>query len=417
MRNDTQAGGQVMNRQIRSIVGLTAVAIIIGAGIPEVFALGFRNPDQGAAATAQGNAFVAQADDATAVYYNPAGLTQFHGTEIYNGGDFFFPDNKLKGGGSDAEMTSWSLTPHLYASSDLGMTNSPWRFGIGANVPFGNQAVFSHNGPFKYSVTSDSLQVFNIQPTVAYRFNEHLSLGAGLNVYDAFTALNNRLPPISPLLPEDGRFHFDASGIALGATVGAMWKITPQHTVGIVYRSPFTVNFNGTADVNYPGIVKQSKSAQTSIPFPQIVTIGYAFRPIPKLKLEADVDWTDWQTLNNVVLHAPGSSVNNFALHFNWMDSFMYEFGAQYDLNEHWKLRGGFIYSEDSVPNNTFSASVPDSNRYVFNVGFGYTTGRFTLDAVYQYTIADDRTVSNGAADGTWRISANALMITMGAKF
>ncbi len=405
-----------MNRQIRSIVGLAAVAIIIGAGIPEVFALGFRNPDQGAAATAQGTAFVAQADDATAVYYNPAGLTQFHGTEIYNGGDFFFPDNKLKGGGSDAEMTSWSLTPHLYASSDLGMPNSPWRFGIGVNVPFGNQAVFSHNGPFKYEVTSASLQVFNIQPTVAYKFNEHLSLGAGLNVYDAFTALNSRIP--APPLP-DGHFHFDASGIALGATAGLMWKINPQHSVGIVYRSPFTVNFSGTADVNIPPVVNHSsKSSTASIPFPQIVTVGYAFRPVPKLKLEADVDWTDWQTLNKLVLHAPGSPVNGETIRWDWMASFMYEFGAQYELNEHWKLRGGFIYSENSVPNSTFSPSVPDSNRYVFNVGFGYTSGRFTLDTVYQYTIADDRTVNNGTpADGTWRVSANALMITMGAKF
>jgi long-chain fatty acid transport protein len=406
-----------MNRQIRWTFGLATLAIVIGAGTSQVLALGFRNPDQGAAATAQGNAFVAQADDATAVYYNPAGLTQFHGTEIYNGGDFFFPDNKLKGGGSDAEMSSWSLLPHLYVSSDLGMTNSPWRFGIGVNVPFGNQAIFSSKGPFKYSVTSDNLQVFNIQPTVAYKFNEHLSLGVGLNVYDAFTALNNRLNPAPAPIP-DGHFHFDASGIALGATVGAMWKINPQNSVGIVYRSPFTVNFSGTADVNMPPVINHSsKSAYASIPFPQVVTIGYAFRPVPKLKLEADIDWTDWQTLNGLRLHAPGSPVNDFTLHFNWMASFMYEFGAQYELNEHWKLRGGFIYSENSVPNNTFSASVPDSNRYVFNVGFGYTQGRFTLDTVYQYTIADDRTVSNGAADGTWRISANALMITMGAKF
>lgn len=328
-----------MNRQRRSIVGLTAVAIIIGAGIPEVFALGFRNPDQGAAATAQGNAFVAQADDATAVYYNPAGLTQFHGTEIYNGGDFFFPDNKLKGGGSDAEMTSWSLTPHLYVSSDLGMTNSPLRVGIGVNIPFGNSAIYSHNGPFKYQVTSDSLTVFNIQPTVAYKINEHLSLGAGLNVYDAFTALNNRLNPAPAPIP-DGHFHFDASGVALGATVGGLWKINPQNSVGIVYRSPFTVNFNGTADVNMPPVINHSStSAQTSIPFPQIVTAGYAFRPIPKLKLEADIDWTDWQTLNNVVLHAPGSPANGNILKFNWRASFLYEFGAQYDLNEHWKLR------------------------------------------------------------------------------
>ncbi len=100
------------------------------------------------------------------------------------------------------------------------------------------------------------------------------------------------------------------------------------------------------------------------------------------------------------------------------MDSFLYEFGAQYDLNQHWKVRGGFIYSTDSVPNGTFSPTVPDSNRYVFSAGLGYTTTRYWIDAVYQFTVADDRTVNNGsAADGTWLISNNSVMVTMGVKF
>jgi long-chain fatty acid transport protein len=219
-------------------------------------------------------------------------------------------------------------------------------------------------------------------------------------------------------VPEDGHFHFDGSGVALGATAGLMCKITPQHTVGIVYRSPFTVNFNGSADVSYPAVFKQSNSAQTSLPFPQTVAAGYAFRPVPRLKLEADVEWTDWQTLNNLVLHAPGSPVDKYAIHFNWMDSLLYEFGVQYDVTQHWKVRGGYIYSEDSVPNSSFSPSVPDSNRHVFSVGFGYDTTRFMIDAMYQYTVAADRTVNNGtAADGTWQISNNSVMVTMGVKF
>jgi long-chain fatty acid transport protein len=398
------------------MIGAAVVAGIFGTAAPKVLALGFRDPDQAAAATAQGNAFVAQADDATAVYYNPAGLTQFHGTEFYNGGNLFFPDNQLKGGGPNEDMNMWSLIPHMYISSDLGMNKSPWRFGIGVNSPFGNQAVYSAQGPFRYQVTSDSLQVINVQPTVAYQFNEHLSLGAGLNVYDEFTALNNRIPA-APL--PDGHFHFDASGAALGATAGLLWKITPQHSVGIVYRSQSVVNFNGTVGVNIPPVVNHASNAgQASLPLPQIVTGGYAFRPVPKLKLEVDVDWTNWQPLHELALHSPGTPIPVPPLQFNWTDSFMYEFGAQYDLDKHWKLRAGFIYSENSVPNSTFSPSIPDADRYVLNVGFGYTLGRLTLDAVYQHTFADDRTVSNGTpADGAWQISANAVMLTLGTKF
>jgi long-chain fatty acid transport protein len=395
------------------MVGAAAVVIVIGAPIPELFALGFRNPDQGAAATAQGNAFVAQADDATAVYYNPAGLTQIKGTEIASGGYLNFPDDKLKGGGSGAKMYSVSLIPHLYATTDFGVSKSPWRFGIGVNIPFGNESVYSQSGPFTNLVTKAAMQVINIQPTVAYKFNEHLSLGAGLNVYDAYTTLN------SHVLTEDGHFHFDGGGVAVGGTAGLMWKITPQHTVGVVYRSPFTVNFKGSADVNIPGIISHaSNGGQGSIRFPQTVAAGYAFRPVPKLKLEADVEWTDWQPLHQLTLHAPGSLANGKVIPFNWMDSFLYEFGMQYDVNEHWKVRGGYIYSTETVPNSSFSPSVPDSKRHVYSVGVGYATTRFTIDAVYQYTIAEDRTVNNGsAADGTWQISNSAVMVTTGLKF
>ncbi len=403
-----------MNKHTRKMVGAAAVAIVIGTGIPEVLAIGFRNADQDARATGQGEAFVAQADDASAIYYNPGGLTQIQGTEFTSGGMLSFPDFRLKGAGSGGEMNSMSFIPHFYASTDFGIAKSPWRFGIGVNVPFGNQADFAPNGPFRYSVTSADLQVINIQPTVAYKFNEHLSLGAGLNIYDAYTALNSQLPPPFP----SGHFHFDGTGVALGGTAGLMWKITPQHTVGVVYRSPFTVNFKGPTDVNAPGVIKESNGGQASIPFPQSVAVGYAFWPVPKLKLEADVEWTDWQPLKKLVLHAPGSEANGETIPFNWMASFYYEFGAQYQVDKHWTVRGGYIYSEDSVPNSSFSPSVPDSNRQVFSVGLGYTATRFTIDLVYQYTLSADRTVNNGtAADGTWLGDVNSVMVTTSLKF
>jgi long-chain fatty acid transport protein len=406
-----------MNKHTRRMVGAGAIAIVIGTGIPKVFALGFRNADQGAAATAQGNAFIAQADDATAVYYNPAGLTQIPGTEIANGGDLVFPDDRLKGDTFGTQMRTISLIPHLYATTDFGMPKSPWRFGIGVNIPFGNEAVYAQHGPFRYTITSAELQVINIQPTVAYKFNEHLSLGAGLNVYDAYTALNSHIAT-GPDPADDGHFHFDATGVALGATAGLMWTITPQHSVGIVYRSPFTVNFKGTADVNIPSLLKESNGGQASLPLPQTVAAGYAFRPVKKLKLEADVEWTDWQPLKQLVLHAPGSEADGETIPFSWMNSFLYEFGVQYELNPNWKLRGGYIYSTDSVPNGTFSPSIPDSDRQVFSVGVGYARKRFSFDIVYQHTIGADRTVNNGsAADGTWLTTYNAVMTTCGLKF
>jgi long-chain fatty acid transport protein len=409
-----------MTKLVRLVAGTAVLVVVTSLMERSTFALGFRNPDQDARATGQGEAFVAQADDASAIYYNPAGLSQLRGTEITSGGMISFPNSRLSGAGSGAEMNTMAFLPHLYISTDLGAPQSPWRFGLGFNVPFGNEADFSNNGPFRYIVTETSLTVFNIQPTVSYKVNDQLSLGAGLNVYYGQTELNNRVPVVPGAPSFDGKFHFDGDGTALGGTAGLMWKITPQVTFGAVYRSPFRINFEGSAVLKTPFGNDGPHSAQSSIQFPQSVAGGLAYRPIKKLKLEVDLEWTDWDTLNNVVLHStPTSAFNNRTIPFNWQSSMYYEFGAQYDITDKWVVRGGYIYSENSVPGNTFSPTVPDSERHVFSAGLGYALSRIRWDIVYQYSLSRDRKVTiplqdglGGTATGTWKSDGHAVMLT-----
>jgi long-chain fatty acid transport protein len=404
-----------MKKLMRMMIGALVIATAGVAIVPPVFGLGFDNPDQDARATGQGEAFVAQADDASAIYYNPAGLTQLKGTEITSGLMASFPDARLKGGGPGTEMNTMATIPHLYASTDFGIAQSPWRFGIGFNVPFGNVANYPRAGPFRYEITTASLAVYDIQPTVAFQVNEHLSLGAGVNVYLADTRLNRQVS-FAPF--PDGKIHFGAKGDAVGASAGLLWKITPQHTIGLLYRSPFNVDFTGNGKLVTP-IGNQQNPANTTIEFPQFVKGGYAFRPIPQWKLEADVEWINWDTLNTVTLHAaPTTPFNGVAIPFNWKDSWYYEFGTEYEINEHWTIRGGYIFSVNTVPKSTFSPTVPDSNRHVFSLGGGYSTKRYSVDLVYQYSLSTDRTINNGtAADGTWQSSNQAVLITSSLKF
>lgn len=222
--------------------------------------------------------------------------------------------------------------------------------------------------------------------------------------------------PFAPF--PDGNLHFGGKGDAFGATAGLLWKITPQHSIGFLYRSPFDVKFSGDSTLKTP-LGDQTAGSTADMSFPQFVKGGYAFRPIKQLKLEADVEWINWETLNNLVLRAPSNpNLNGTTIPFQWKDSWYYEFGAQYDIDEHWTVRGGYIYSINTVPNNTFSPSVPDSNRHIFSVGGGYSTKRISLDIVYQYSLSEDRTVNNGtAADGTWQSDNHLVMVTSSLKF
>jgi long-chain fatty acid transport protein len=421
-----------MKNLFRNVVfaAMTAACLFVGRS---VLALGFANPDQDARATGQGEAFVAQADDASAAYYNPAGLTQLHGTEITSGFFLSFPDSRLAGTGSGGEMNTWAKLPQFYVATDFGLTNSPWRFALGCDIPFGDAANFSNTGPFRYIVTESMMAVVNIQPTVAYQVNDKLSLGAGVNIYYSEIDQKNQaylVPDFGPGTP-DGHFHFNGSGQAIGATAGLMWKVFPELTLGITYHSPFSISYTGNAQLNLGGSGGVSQGpAQLAINFPQSVACGLAWRPIPPWKLEGDVQWTDWATLDKVTIAAPNTAFNNTSIPFHYQDSWYYEFGTQYEIDPHWTVRGGYIYSQNSVPNSGFSPTVPDSNRQVFSLGLGYAFNpqlcshplRVTVDLVYQYSLSQDRNVTiplgNGTSQsGTWKSDASAAGLTTSVNF
>ena len=389
----------------------TAMAVLLGSLTTVVtsFALGFRNPDQGARATAQGEAFVAQADDASAIYYNPAGLTQVKGTQVTSGILLGWPSWKYTGAGGSDEMNTGYMLPHIYVASDFGFER--WRFGLGYNIPFGNSAEYDVNGPLVGNTKKAELAVHAISPGAAYRFNDQLSLGVVLNVYYGTTMTSS-----SPFGPGT-EAHFRGDGATVGATVGLLWKINARNSVGVVYRSPFAIDFEGHARLSPFDPSRDNGSA--TIDFPQSIAVGYAFRPLPRWKLEADIEWTNWDTLNTLLLRAPGSLMDGTAVPFDWEDSFFYEFGTEYQVNDRWALRAGYIFSENSVPTSTLSPSVPDADRHVFSAGVGYKSSRLEVDLAYQYSLSDDRDVAGSvnSPDGRWETSAHAVMISSTWKF
>ena len=110
-----------MQQNIRLLTFATALSAAWLSATTAVFALGFRNPDQGARATGQGEAFVAQADDASAIYYNPGGLTQLQGTHLTSGGYITFRDIQYRGDVNHDAITAPAMLPHFYAASDFGL--------------------------------------------------------------------------------------------------------------------------------------------------------------------------------------------------------------------------------------------------------------------------------------------------------
>lgn len=399
----------------RVLIVVTAVQL---AAICSTFALGIRLPSQGAAATGQSDAFVAQADDATALFYNPAGVTQITGSEIAVGSWNWFPDYRFEGVGTKGRMDKPALTPHFYAVSDLGLLR--WRFGIAANPVFGTAVDWRDTPSFRFLVTKANLTVLSIAPSVAYQVNDHLSVGASLNIYYGNSELENNVMLAPPPFPE-GHFRFSGDGVGVGATLGLLWKINTRNSLGVVYRSPFSIEAEGSAEITHPlaGIPDSPTSAQFN--FPQIVTAGYAFRPIMNLKLEADIEWLNYDSVNEIRFHSSNPAFDGNRIPLNWKDSFCYRFGTEYKLNDHWAIRAGYAYSENSVPDKTFSPLVPDLTYHSFTLGAGYSKPKWGVDVAYQCYISKPRNVSGSinspAVDGEWECQNHAFIVTANLKF
>jgi long-chain fatty acid transport protein len=411
--------------------------------------LGIRIADQDARATARGNAFAATADNPSAIYYNPAGITQLYsrlqsagkvslgkgtvpadsapedfGLRVRTGIYGITLENRVDPLAPGAESfdikRNVQFAPTLFATYKPGA--GPIVFGLGIYAPYGFGIEYPDATSIRSLAVSGSVTYLSINPVVAWQVVDSLSIAAGPTFNYARTDLKRGI-----LAPGD-RFQFAGDGWSVGWNAGLLWQPHPMHSFGINYRSQTDVNFEGSADTHFNGFTvptpfgpfpvagqDSSERAEAGIKFPQHVVFGYSFRPTPKWNVEFNLDWTDWDNLNTVNLRKASGDV---ALPFNWESSIFYEFGVSYQFDNGIVASAGYIFSENSVPNESFNPVVPDSNRHIFSAGLGGQWDRLSLDIAYQYAYGPERTIRQGtAADGSYRFDSHAISLSVGYSF
>lgn len=458
---------------------LFLLSAVFTAASASSFGLGIRMVDQDAAATARGEAFTATADNPSAIYYNPAGITQLERFSLRTG--FYGVDYKIHyspiDGGDDFETRhADAILPTFFAT--YSPKDSPVSFGLGAYSPFGLTLEWPDDAPFRTVAKFGTLRFFTVNPVVAVEVARGLSFAAGLTINTAKTELTQGFVT-GPLAGGD-EFTFKGTGTALGFNAGVLWQPTEQHSFGVRYTSGVDINFSGhtsaklsdrqraaaregnaqiragrerleagrraiqaaplppavkaalleQANAQYAAAlvaagVPESGSFPESFPeedangeihFPQVIAFGYSFRPTPQWNFEVNVDWTDWDRLNTVTIHQQQSA--DILMPFNWESSFIYSFGATRHFVHGLRASLGYAYSEHSVPEESFNPIVPDSNRHVFSAGFGQKTERLSWDLAYQFTHGPARTINRDAAvDGRYRFRSHALTLSLGYHF
>jgi long-chain fatty acid transport protein len=268
-------------------------------------------------------------------------------------------------------------------------------------------------------VQEGRLLYLSFNPVVAVQLHRTLSLGAGPTINYSDASLTRGI-----FAPGD-RFQFDGDGMSYGFNAGVRWQPHAKWAFGGSYRSLTTVEYDGSTQVNLPGLPTLSGSSQAEIRFPQFAMAGVSFRPTPKWNFEVNLDWTDWDNLNEIVLSGV-PLMGEVTVPLNYRSSWMYQFGATRDLGRGYALSAGYFFSENSSPDQNFTPLVPDSDLHLGSVGLSYRGIRWNWAAAYHFGYNAGREVRGSGfsmtaptetADGTYRVLNHAFNLSAAFKF
>jgi long-chain fatty acid transport protein len=410
---------------------------------------------QGAAASAMSNAFSAQADDPSALHYNPAGMTQLQGIQfmvgaLASGGstNFTSPTGVTARGDRNGSV-AWPPPGHAYITAnlkDLGVTAlGDLSVGIGLTSPFGSLTRWPNDGPFKTATTFSALPLLDIKPTVAYKATKNLSLGLGADIY-TFTGLvgeghaeKQSVWPGGLGIPAGSQMELSGKDTAAGFNASLLYTALrnadrkPLANIGIVYRSQAALHLNGVLLADGAKV----SDADATLVLPQIITGAIAIWPVRtnerEWKLEMDVDYVGWKSVRNLDVTL-GNGVT-IARPQNWSSTYAVMFGTEYkwltlESLPNWEMavRAGYTNQQNQMPDLTFDPGIPSSDLNIVGGGIGLLckeggslfglmrcgdlgVGSLKPKAIgielsFQTALYEDRTVSgnrNPTVDGTYR--------------
>lgn len=437
-----------------SVVCLLAVSLFIGQLSLPALAQVPRIQGQGTAASGMANAFAAQADDPSALHYNPAGMTQLHGVQIMagallSGGTTTFTSSSgVNAIGDRNGSLAWPPPAHMYVVAnlkDVGISAlGDLTAGIGVTVPFGSLTRWPQDGPFRTVTTFNTLPLLDIKPTLAYQLSHDLSVGLGADIYTLsgmFGEGHAEQQSISPggLAPAGSKLELFGKDTAAGFNASLLYTAlrngdgSPVANVALVYRSQATLHLASALLANGSKV----QDATTTLVLPQVISGGIALWPIRtaerEWKLELDVDYVGWKSVRNLDIRLADGTV--IPQPQDWKNTYAAMVGTEYrwlktESMPDWEvaIRGGYTNQQTQMPDVTFNPAIPSADVHILSTGVGLLCkengslfGLITcsnlgmgpvkakavgLDLSYQASLYEPRTVSGNTGA---RVGVNGL--------
>jgi len=399
-------------------------------------------------ASGMGQAFAgaaAVAEDPSTIYFNPAGMMYLQGTQVTAGLHIIDSNANFKDKGSTnlalAGVPQGSeggnagdtfYVPNFYYVRDFG---EKYKIGLGVSAPFGLGTKYRDAWMGRYTSTESVVKSVNINPAIAFRANDKLSIGLGMNFLYVDARLEKDIYQFGLPGPfagtPDASAKVEGDSWEIGFNGGFIYEITPMTRIGVHYRSETTQNLEG--DVRYRGLspalaasprfAQQDVAAQLDTPSTFSVSLTHQVNE--RLTLLGDVTHTKWSNFEELKVVGDNGAVVT-QVEENWEDSYRVAVGMKYQYNKQWILRTGVAHDETPIDDTYRTSRIPGDDRIWLSFGASYTpTSNLTIDVGYSHLWVEDAKIdeeyplltANGHLKGEYDSDVDILSVQATWKF
>ena len=364
-------------------------------------------------ASGMGNAYAggsAIAEDASTIFFNPAGMTYIQGTQAVGAIHLVKPNAEFNNEGSSpatgiggrplgsegGNAGDLAFVPNMYFKTEI---NDNIDFGIGVNAPFGLKTEYDKDWLGRFQGIKSELKTININPALAFKVNDQLSLGFGVSAMYIKAELTNA---VNFGAFGEGSAKVKGDDWGFGFNLGAIYQATQDTRFGIAYRSKVEQHLDGDVKFKRPAGLPAPFVAATAngdvkadVSLPGNLSISAFSRLNDTWDLMADVTWTRWSQFERLAVYRNNGTILT-QTEENWDNTMRYSIGANYHYNDAIILRAGLAYDEEAISDRFRTVRIPGNDRKWLSLGAGWqATPSTKLDVGYAHLFVSNTDIDD----------------------
>lgn len=377
--------------------------------------------------SAMGNAYAgaaASAEDASTVYFNPAGMVYLPQSQLVVGAHAIRPSGRFNnegsvsalgrpGTGEGGNIGDWAVVPNLYYSH---VVTPDIRLGISVNAPFGLKTEYDKGWIGRFQAVKSELKTYNINPAIAFRVSDRLSLGLGVSVMYADAELTRAVN----LVTSESTANISGDDWGYGFNLGAIYQPASDTRIGLAYRSRVVQHLEGTVKFGQ-ALAANNGKISANLDLPESLSLSAIHHLNAQWELLGDISWTRWSQFNELrILNSNGTVLS--LTPENWHNTMRYSLGVSYRYNPQWKVRAGVAYDEEAMSERDRTTRIPGNDRLWLTLGAGWDiSDKDRLDVGYAHLFLRDAHIDdnqssasagfNGRITGSYDSNVNIISL------